>query len=106
MTNDHRESSFDGDLPLLGLDPAQIQRVETIQQRHGHAVYRLTGADRSYVLKHFPNRMGQVDIAAYQLLQRYGVPTLTVYGHTPAALLLEDRSTRRLWRHPTPPDIQ
>ncbi len=82
----------------LGLDPAAIERVETISERHGHGVWRLVTAGGSYVLKWMPGSEGRVEVEGYRLLRKLGVPTLPLYGSTDQALLLEDLGTSERWR--------
>ncbi|MFP4345289.1 MAG: hypothetical protein ACLFU8_11395 [Anaerolineales bacterium] len=89
----------------LGLDPAAIQSVEILSQRHGHAIWRLVTEARSYVLKWLPESAAAAEIEGYRLLQRLGVPTLPLYGSTPQALLLEDLTRSERWRLGTEEDL-
>ncbi len=82
----------------LGLDPAAIQSVETLSQRHGHTIWRIVTEMRSYVLKWLPESAAGSEVEGYLLLQRLGVPTLPLYGSTSQALLLEDLTRSTQWR--------
>jgi len=83
----------------LGRDPAEILALELLSERHGHAIWRVTMPERSYILKWLPAADARTEIESYLFLQRLGVPVLPLFGHTPQALLLEDLAhsdTRRL----------
>ncbi len=82
----------------LGMDPGQIRQVDTLSERHGHAVWRIVMSERSYVLKWMPSESARVEIESYRLLQRLGVPTLPLYASTAQALLLEDLAHSKQWR--------
>lgn len=84
-----------GDLCLeLGLDPQHIISTAPISSRHGHRIFRIAPLQPSFVLKRFPRKASEaLEVAVYKLLQALGVPTLPVYGLTPAAILLEDLSS-------------
>ena len=74
----------------LGLDADQVQAIIPIEERHGHCLWRIATASRSYVLKWFPpGDAGIGEIQAYALLRRLGVPTLAMHGAADDALLLE-----------------
>ena len=85
-------------VPAVGLDPAAVERIDIVSERHGHAVWRLETAQRSYVLKWLGRGFGRVEVESYQLLQHLGVPTLPLYGSSAAALLLEDLERSPAWR--------
>ena len=85
-------------VPDVGLDPAAVERIDTVSKRHGHAVWRLVTAERSYVLKWLGRGSARVEIESYQLLRRLGVPTLPLYGSSAGALLLEDLERSPAWR--------
>jgi hypothetical protein len=95
----------DDELRLLSADPHQIIGWEPLRQEHDHAVYRLRCSGRSFVLKYVPDPVGRNEIAAYELLESYGVPPITVHGHTAAILLLEDLATSVDWRLANRSDI-
>jgi hypothetical protein len=92
------------DLRRLGLDPAHLTGVARLREEHGHGVFRLTFADRSFVLKWFSDATRAWEIANYALLAAYGVPTLRRLGQTDNALLLEDLAANRTWRLATAED--
>ncbi|MBM4431348.1 MAG: hypothetical protein FJ026_13545, partial [Chloroflexi bacterium] len=85
-------------IQALGIDPAAIRLVDTLSERHGHLIWRIVTPERSYILKWLPEAEASVEIKAYSLLQRLGVPTLPLYGHTAQALLLEDLAWSDKWR--------
>jgi hypothetical protein len=82
----------------LGLDAATIGQVDILSERHGHAVYRVVTANRSYILKCLPEAAARVEVGGYLLLQALQVPTLPLCGHTTRALLLEDLAASPRWR--------
>lgn len=79
--------------------------VELIVKKEQHALYRITHVGSSYVLKLF-NDTNARELAAYRLLQPYGVPTLPVYGMSEQALLIEDLAKSTAWRLATVEDIE
>lgn len=95
-------------LPIVrdvGLDPAAVERIDLISERHGHAVWRVLAAERSYVLKWLGPGPGRVEVEGYRLLQDLSVPTLPFYGSSDEALLLEDLDRSREWRLADPSDL-
>lgn len=82
----------------LGLASEAIRLVEPLSERHGHFIWRLKNGERSYVLKWFPPTDTPVEIEAYRLLQKLGVPTLPLCCHNEQALLLEDLTQSESWR--------
>jgi hypothetical protein len=101
-SNDSRMAQMRPDpqqlLPDLGLDPAMVTAVHTVSERHGHRIWRLVTPECSYIMKWLPETMAKVEIEAYLLLRKLGVPALPLYGHTTQALLLEDLARSRQWR--------
>ena len=89
----------------LGVDPASIRRVDTLSERHGHAIWRLVTAEGSYIVKWLPEAAARVEVGGYLLLRQLGVPTLPLYGSTAQALLLEDLTRSEMWRLATPDDL-
>jgi hypothetical protein len=93
MTPDPREI-----LREIGLDPTEVNDIQILSQRHGHAIWRIATWKSSYVLKWLPEPDGTTEIEAYRLLQKLGVPTLPLYGIADQALLLEDLGRSEAWR--------
>jgi hypothetical protein len=89
----------------LGRDPSKIKAIELLSERHGHAIWRITMPERSYILKWLPEADARTEIESYLLLQRLGVPVLPLFGHTPQALLLEDLAHSDSWRLAVETDI-
>ena len=87
----------------LGMDPAAIIHINTLSMEHGHAMWQITTADRSYILKWLPQT--NIEIESYLLLQEIGVPTLQLYGSNAQALLLEDLTNSEKWRLATQDDM-
>jgi hypothetical protein len=82
----------------MGLDPAAVERIDVLSERHGHALWRVVKTERSYILKWLPEQDARVEIEGYRLLHELGVPTLPLYGNTAQALLLEDLARSERWR--------
>ncbi len=82
----------------LSPDPATVERIDVLSERHDHALWRVVTAERSYVLKWLPEGDGRVEVEGYRLLQELGVPTLPLHGSTGQALLLEDLARSDRWR--------
>jgi hypothetical protein len=82
----------------MGLEPAAIERIDLLSERHGHALWRVVTAARSYVLKWLPAAAAETEVRGYLLLRRIGVPTLPLYGYTAQALLMEDLTRSDRWR--------
>ena len=93
-------------LAELGIIPTASTRIKLIGGKDHHALYRITHAGKSYILKWFARVQTATEIAAYRLLQQYGVPTLQVYGISEQAILLEDLATSAAWRLATADDIE
>ena len=89
----------------LGIDPAEIQSIETLSERHGHTILRIVTATRSYVLKWLPATDARVEIQGILLLLYLGVPTIPLYGHTEQALMMEDLTQSETWRLATRADM-
>jgi len=85
------------DLRQLGLAEADITSVEVICRRRINTVYRLRGAGTWYVLKWIEQPERSVELRAYELLARGGVPVLP-YRAGERALLLEDLGHSPTWR--------
>ena len=77
-------------LEEMGIDTAQLERIEPILKRHGNRLFRLASGGSSYVLKVFGDPPAAREVGAYALLRDLGVPTLDVVARTNNALLLED----------------
>jgi len=82
---------------MLGIPPAKISVVETLRQKGGHTVCRLKVGRTWHVLKWFEED-NALEPQVYDLLERYGIPTLPVHARTGQSLLLEDLSHSRDWR--------
>jgi len=89
----------------MDADLGSIEAVDTLSERHGHAVWRVGTADRSYVLKWLPQADAEVEVQGALLLQELGVPILPLYGHTAQALLMEDLSHSDVWRLAVEADV-
>jgi hypothetical protein len=85
-------------LASLGLYPAIVRRITLLHRRHGHALYRVECARRSYILKLFAGPGAAPEVQAYDLLRQVGVPTLPVHGEAGNALVLEDLVGSDAWR--------
>lgn len=92
------------DLPALGLDPSEVKSVALLGRHEGHTLCRVVCGGRSFVLKWFASGAENIEVQAYALLSRYGVPTLRVHGSTDDALLLEDLDASPTWRLATAAD--
>ena len=77
-------------LEEMGIDTAQLERIEPILKRHGNRLFRLASGGSSYVLKVFGDPPAAREVGAYALLRDLGVPTLDMVARTNNALLLED----------------
>lgn len=86
------------DFASLGLDPAEVTRVELIHRKHGNHLYRVRCDAQPYVLKRFGDPAQATEVQSYTLLQNLGVPTLPVCGQGWDALLLEDLASSSVWR--------
>lgn len=86
-------------LTALGLDPARIETLTLLHERHGHRVFRVavTGLG-TYILKLFENGTEAIEVEAYNLLRRLRVPTLPLHRSSNNALLLEDLRASTIWR--------
>ena len=91
-------------LDEIGIAGATIRRIDTLSQRHGHAMWRIVTAERSYILKWLP-QADAGEVQGYRLLRQLGVPTLPLYGHSAQALLLEDLDASATWRLATEEDV-
>jgi hypothetical protein len=87
----------------LGMDSAAIIHINTLSIEHGHAMWQVMTASRSYILKWLPRT--NVEIESYLLMKEIGVPTLQLFGSTAQALLLEDLTNSEKWRLATPDDM-
>ena len=61
-------------------------------------LYRIECGGQSLVLKWFGCPAEAIEVRAYALLERLGVPTLPIRGRTDDALLLEDLAVGPTWR--------
>jgi hypothetical protein len=85
-------------LEELEVSPARIGAKETLSERHGYRVWRMTIGGEGRVLKWLPAEAATREIGGFELLRRLGVPTIPVYGQTRNALLLEDLTRSSAWR--------
>jgi hypothetical protein len=86
------------DLAAMGVNVGDVETWSLISNRHGHSVYRLRYDGRSAILKWLGDSPQRIEVQAYGLLRRLGVPTPRVYGRLPHALLLEDLEAGSFWR--------
>jgi hypothetical protein len=93
------------DLVALGLDPAGLENVYPMSDRHGHHLLRLRHSGRCYVLKHYPRADESTEIRAYRLLIELGVPTIPVQALTENSLLIADLDESEEWRLAMPDDV-
>jgi hypothetical protein len=100
------DTDFCLDFASLGLDPAEVTRVELIHRKHGNHLYRVYCDAQSYVLKRFGDPAQATEVRSYTLLQSLGVPTLPVYGQARDALLLEDLGSSPVWRLAGETDVE
>lgn len=90
----------------LGVDPVAVTQTETLSDKHGHGIWRITTQEHTYILKWFPEgQSAATEVQAYGLLQELGVPTLPVHAKTNQALLLEDLATSAEWRLAVEDDV-
>ena len=82
-----------------------MTRIVLLNRKDDHALYRVTLAGSSYLMKWFTEARSS-EIAAYRLLQQYGVPTLPLQGKSEQALLLEDLESSAAWRLATAEDCE
>ena len=94
------------DLSDLGIDASAARQAELIHEGHGSRLYRLTAEGRSVVVKWFADADDAIEVRAYELLARLGVPTLPVHGRSDSALALEDLATSCVWRLATGDDCE
>ncbi len=92
-------------LTELGMISTDVTAVALIVKKDQHALYRITHVGSSSVLKLFNDTTAR-ELAASRLLQRYGVPTLPVYGMSERALLMADLAASTAWRLATAEDIE
>ena len=90
----------------IGIAAGVITQLEVLSQRHGHRVWRVhLGAD-SLILKWFPDESSaSAEIGAYALLKELAIPTLSVHGTAPQAILLEDLAASSRWRSASEEDL-
>jgi hypothetical protein len=93
------------DVRQVGLEPPMVTATALLHQHHGHSLYQLTCAQRSFILKRFAGPQQAAEVRGYALLASMGVPTLPVYGQAPDALLLEDLTTSQAWRLANEEDV-
>ncbi len=89
----------------LGAVSSPILLVDTLSEEHGHRVWRVVTAERSYILKWLPEKEAK-EVQGYLLMQEIGVPTLPLYGNTAQALLLEDLGRSEEWRLAVAVDVE
>ncbi|MFC1573340.1 phosphotransferase [Candidatus Eisenbacteria bacterium] len=85
-------------LEELGIEPSRVGSIETLSERHGYRVWRVTVGGERRVLKWLPPDAATREIGGFELLHRCGVPTLQIYAQSRNALLLEDLATSSTWR--------
>ena len=83
-----------------------LESAQLIQGKSGAAVYRVTTAGRSMVLKVFSGEEEAQEVRAYELLAPCGVPTLPTYGIAPNAILIDDLTSSPDWRLATETDAE
>jgi len=81
----------------LGFDPLEVRNLALISRRHRSRLYRFRYDDRTYILK-WQEDGDTIEPRAYALLRSLRVPTLSTYGHTEHAVLLEDVAASTAWR--------
>jgi hypothetical protein len=94
------------DLRRLGLDAASITQVKLIHKKHSNRLYRIEYDGQSFILKWFADSTQSIEVCSYELLAKYGVPTLPVHGWTENSLLLEDLATSPTWRLAKEADVE
>ena len=83
----------------MDIDIARLlESAELISEKNSAALYRVTTAGRSMVLKVFSGEDRASEVRAYDLLASCGVPTLPTYGIAPNAILIEDLAASPDWR--------
>lgn len=82
----------------LGMDSMSIGHVDKLSERHGHIIWRVMIGEQVFILKWFPKTSAKVEIDSYLLLTELVVPTITLFGYTEQALLLEDLTQSEEWR--------
>ncbi|MCL2814411.1 MAG: phosphotransferase [Oscillospiraceae bacterium] len=78
--------------------------LSLIRDKDGVSVWRVTTETDSYVMKCFDKQEYRREIANYQLLNSFGVPTLKMIAHTDCSLVIEDIE-RSEYRLGTPEDM-
>lgn len=89
---------FQIDFKSIGIDPAEIEKIEILRKKDTHLVCRVIYKQRSFILKWAFSTFGNKEILVYELLKGFGVETLPVQTCTGQALLLEDLQSSYDWR--------
>lgn len=81
------ENLLIAELKLMGVEHDVLT---PIRSKDGVHVYRVTSAEKSYIMKHFARPADRREIKNYEILNEIGIQTLRVFAHTKASLLIED----------------
>jgi hypothetical protein len=90
---------------LLGLNRADINNLELLQERPNHDVYKFTHQKSSYVLKWYPDMESPFEARIYELLEKYDVPNLPLIACASGMILFEDLNRSTEWRLATEEDM-
>lgn len=80
-------------------------RCETIREKNGIGVYRISGPDGRFVLKTFDRPEDRREIDNYRRLHALGIPTPRLFCAADDAILIEDLSAGPVWRLCEEPDL-
>ncbi len=79
--------------------------IDLIQNKDGVIVARVQNGTTSYIIKYFQNDDYKREIKNYQLLKALNIPTVTVFGFTDSAILMEDISQNDVFKLATNEDL-
>jgi hypothetical protein len=82
------------------------EMITVLRATDAHTLYRLAGRDHSYIIKAFHSPSHCIEPKVYELLNRYGVPTLPVYEISDRAIVMEDIQSSPAWRLADPCDME
>ncbi|MFW6026572.1 MAG: hypothetical protein ACOCRX_09535 [Candidatus Woesearchaeota archaeon] len=101
MTNPNKISTI-----LNKINPKfKFKKSYIIYQKHNSIIYRILTENNTFIVKVFQSKGEAKEINCYSLLQEYNVPTLSVYGKTEKAILLEDLNNSLYWRLANEDDV-
>ena len=95
MENILNSDFLKNELRFYGLDNHD---VALISRKDGVVVVRVSGSNGTAILKYFENFEFRREIHNYEILQKCGIPTITVLGKSDCSILLEDINASDTYR--------